>query len=42
MPLCVQVLGVVGYDDVLQQIPLSVTGAPPSEVTLPLHLRRLA
>lgn len=34
-PLAVILSEVVGLDDVLQQTPLAVTGAPPSEVTFP-------
>ena len=35
LPLEVWLLDIVGYCDVLQQMPLVVTGNPPSEVTLP-------
>jgi hypothetical protein len=35
VPSFVQVLDVVGLTDVLQQTPLAVTDAPPSDVTLP-------
>jgi hypothetical protein len=35
VPFVVQVLLVEGLADVLQQMPLAVTVAPPSEVTLP-------
>lgn len=35
VPLVILLSDIVGVDLVLQQMPLSVTGAPPSEVTLP-------
>ncbi len=35
MPLVVLLLAMVGEEDVLQQTPLAVTVAPPSEVTFP-------
>jgi hypothetical protein len=34
-PFLVESFATVGFGEVLQQIPLAVTGAPPSEVILP-------